>query len=366
MTFIDQLLNLLSAVSRLPLAMLLLISILIISEAVVGFIVSPKRPQKMLFGIDEWRDTDFELPGSSSGESRLGREEGIPKEVCILPFPYTDVLLQGETKQLRLYEDRFIDLFDDCMENHSGVVAMGLLAENGIIQTVPLCEIEAYNRMEGFGIFVTIRVVARAQLLQIVKQEPYIRAVCIELRDQLPPNMELPNIMASNIENFMLLLSSMEHRLSQARQNDEVLIDDEEDAEMERRIAIAKFEDRFYSETDNDDDEEGEEVELDRRGRFKKAYEVAYATDTQGYQVTQATGDRSPQELTAISWAAFCTDLLPEEDATYRIQALDCDNLFDRLKLAAQMLRSKKERIREKMEKAGLKFRGDEDEDFSI
>jgi hypothetical protein len=75
--------------------------------------------------------------------------------------------------------------------------------------------------------------------------------------------------------------------------------------------------------------------------------------------------ERTPQELTAISWAAFCTNLLPEEDATFRIQSLDCDNLFDRLKLASHMLRQKKNQLKQQMEKAGLKFQGEEfDEDL--
>ena len=30
------------------------------------------------------------------------------REVCILPFPLTDVLLQGETKELCLYEERYV------------------------------------------------------------------------------------------------------------------------------------------------------------------------------------------------------------------------------------------------------------------
>jgi len=30
------------------------------------------------------------------------------REMCVLPFPYEDVLLQGETKELRLYEDRYV------------------------------------------------------------------------------------------------------------------------------------------------------------------------------------------------------------------------------------------------------------------
>lgn len=189
------------------------------------------------FGISEWRDTFFDFPETSDGRA--------PKEICILPFPFDEVLLQGETKQLRLYEERFIKLFDHCMEKHSGVVAMGLLADYGIIETVPICEIEAYNRMEGFGIFVTIRVVGRAQLDEIMQEAPYLTGVCREISDTIPPNLELPNLVASNIENFMLLLSSMEHTLSQAMGENEN--EDEEDAEMRKRIQIAKLVRRLLS-----------------------------------------------------------------------------------------------------------------------
>jgi Lon protease-like protein len=207
----------------------------------------PSRPRTLrLWGISEWRDLVFNFPGSGD-DRRLGREQGAPpREVCILPFPFTDVLLQGETKQLRLYEDRFIKLFETSMQKHEGVVAMGLLADSGIIQTVPLCEIEAYNRLEGFGIFVTIRAVSRAQLLEVVQQEPYLRGVCVEIADKLPPNLELPNLVAHNIENLMVLLSSMEHRLAQAGKDEAeggsaASVLDEDDREMQRRIALAKL-----------------------------------------------------------------------------------------------------------------------------
>jgi hypothetical protein len=125
-----------------------------------------------LFGISEWRDTMFNYPGTSA-DMRLGKETAPPKEINILPFPYDQVLLQGETKQLRLYEERFLKLFEDTMEKHCGLVAMGLLAEAGIIQTVPLCEIEAYNRMDGFGIFVTIRAVGRANLIEVTQASSF-------------------------------------------------------------------------------------------------------------------------------------------------------------------------------------------------
>ena len=338
-------------------------------------ILHTRQSSTWLAGISEWRDLDFDI---ATSPRPLGAEQGpLAKSVCILPFGYDEALLQGETKQLRLYEERFLQLFDDAQEHHAGVVAMGLLAESGIIQTVPLCEIESSARMEGFGIFVTIRCVGRAQLIQVTQTEPYLKATCTELSDKLPPNMELPNLLASNIEEVTLWLTSSERRLDQAKQNKGTAKDEDgNDSEMLRRINIAKLEDRFYSEPDDDreeeDDEEDDEdddddTDADRLKRFRTAYQVAMDTDTQGYQlVNQEVGDRTPQELTAISWAAFCTDNVPEpQDAMFRVQALDTDNLFDRLKLAVFMLRAKKKKLMQQIEKAGLKG-SDFDEETGI
>lgn len=68
----------------------------------------PPRHSTVLNDIAEWRDLVFEFPGTSD-DRRLGVEQGAPpKEICILPFPFPEVLLQGETKQLRLYEERCV------------------------------------------------------------------------------------------------------------------------------------------------------------------------------------------------------------------------------------------------------------------
>lgn len=141
-----------------------------------------------LYDITQWRDTTYPIPTTITTTT-----DGIaiPKIINILPFSYTEVLLQGETKQLRLYEDRFVQLFEHSQKYHAGVVAMGLLADTGIVQVVSLCEIEAYNRMEGFGIFVTLRVVARGTVLELTQQEPYLQAIVTERTDTLPPNLEL-------------------------------------------------------------------------------------------------------------------------------------------------------------------------------
>ena len=64
-----------------------------------------------LNGMNEWRDTYFDIPSLQAEEEGLLSgidENGIPREITVLPFPYEDVLLQGETKQLRLYEDRYV------------------------------------------------------------------------------------------------------------------------------------------------------------------------------------------------------------------------------------------------------------------
>lgn len=156
-----------------------------------------RPPVVSLFGISEWRDMMM-MSTEDSTETMMmmttvpvvDEMEGLPKEICVLPFPYQEVLLQGETKQLRLYEERFIELFEDCQNNHCSVVAMGLIASNGLIQTVPLAEVEAYTKVPGFGIFATIRVVGRANLLKVVQEGPYIKAVCSELTDKLPPSLE--------------------------------------------------------------------------------------------------------------------------------------------------------------------------------
>lgn len=166
--------------------------------------VSSSSPTK-LYDIHGWRD---------AGE----------QEVCILPFSLDEALLQGETKQLRLYEKRFIKLFDECMKDNGangGVVAMGLIAskQNGILMHPPLCQVEAYNRsMEGsgLGIFVTIRAVGRVELKDLTQESPYIKATCVEIFDdhqEAATNLGRANLLASDIEHAMIQLSSLDNQL---------------------------------------------------------------------------------------------------------------------------------------------------------
>ena len=55
--------------------------------------------------ISEWRDIFFE----NAPQKLVADSDGEPvREVCIFPFPPNDVLVQGETKELCLYEERYV------------------------------------------------------------------------------------------------------------------------------------------------------------------------------------------------------------------------------------------------------------------
>lgn len=236
----------------------------------------------------------------------------IPATIPILPFPFSDVLLQGQRKQLNLYEKRFHDLFDDAMENHCGMVGMGLLTGNGMITTVPLCEVESYtkfgadadwvDRGDGMGngsIIVTIRAVGRAKIVAesdgLLQEEPYMQARVMELldddasvegggtglRERANPGvsgesspLSVASSVAINIENMVVSLASMELKLKLMEERTEKggqgtsIADvtkssgtqnggkDDDDEVMNRRLVNAQLESLFMK-----DSTEGVEME---------------------------------------------------------------------------------------------------------
>ena len=119
------------------------------------------------------------------------------------------------------------------------MVGMGLLAGNGMITTLPLCEIESFTRLgyeenwinknDGMGngsIFVTIRAVGRCKIISedgLLQEEPYMKATVMELVDEditksgvrekkssgstvsgESSPIEIATLVASNIENEMV------------------------------------------------------------------------------------------------------------------------------------------------------------------
>lgn len=239
-----------------------------------------------LNGIHEWRDQALELKyntldsydekrsSSSSAGNNASSSSSSPTTtppppaaiLPVLPFPFSDVLLPGQRTQLNLYERRFHDLFQDAMDNHCGMMGMGLLAGNGMITTLPLCEVESFTRFgadenwtddgNGMGngsIFVTIRAVGRAKIVEsdgLLEEGPYMKARVVELVDEdvsleggggsglkerrgkllngESSPLEVASHVAGNIENLMVSLASMEHKLKVAEEEEKEKNEEEE------------------------------------------------------------------------------------------------------------------------------------------
>lgn len=397
--------------------------------------------QSQLYGINEWRDENLQSKYTlDSYSNQVEQSSTVPGIVPILPFPFSDLLLQGQRKQLNLYEQRFHELFQDARENHSGMVGMGLLAGNGMITTLPLCEVESFTRFgtdenwidkgDGMGngsIFVTIRAVGRCKIISedgLLQEEPYMKASVVELVDETIEDsglkersssqvigestpLEIGSTVAANIENEMVSIANMEHRLHELeiiRKKKEKEItaktNEKEDGDevMNRRLLNAQLESLFMQDSssegvnleddtanneavENEDDKEDEDDlleddidKMDRVSQFGEAFEAARDTDTFGYVVkiinvssqteTKKKAIRTTKDLTAISWAAFCTgenDNIQRE--VMKIQALDMTNVLQRLQLAAAMLREEKKKLKAKLSLAGIKgSSGNEDE----
>jgi len=399
-----------------------------------------------LHGINEWRDQAIESKYTLEGSYKLQQQQQQqqqqqpntndnpttttnPSKVPILPFPFSDVLLLGQRTQLNLYEQRFHELFEDAMDNHCGIIGQGLLAGNGMITTLPLCEVESYTRLgaednwidtgNGMGngsIFVTIRAVSRAKIVEsdLLQEGPYMIARVVELVDEELSSedsligessaLKVSSLVASNIENLMLSLASMEHKLKAVEEkryqerketNDDEsrevnAVKDGEEGVMSRRIINAQLESLFMQESnegvdvpssgqeeddaieDNEDEDdenalpdESDEV-IDRVAQFAAAFECAKEADTFGYimpstlavpdnLLSKAGLSRNSKDLAGISWAAFCTG---EKNNLRRdvikIQALDMTNILKRLQLAASMLLEEKKRLKAKLALAGI------------
>ena len=342
-------------------------------------------------------------------------------------------------KQTHYYTYHHLHIID-ARENHAGMVGMGLLAGNGMITTLPLCEVESFTRFgtdenwidkgDGLGngsIFVTIRAVGRCKIISedgLLQEEPYMKASVVELVDETIEDsglkersssqvigestpLEIGSTVAANIENEMVSIANMEHRLHELeiiRKKKEKEItaktNEKEDGDevMNRRLLNAQLESLFMQDSssegvnleddtanneavENEDDKEDEDDlleddidKMDRVSQFGEAFEAARDTDTFGYVVkiinvssqteTKKKAIRTTKDLTAISWAAFCTgenDNIQRE--VMKIQALDMTNVLQRLQLAAAMLREEKKKLKAKLSLAGIKgSSGNEDE----
>ncbi len=151
---------------------------------------------------------------------------------------------------------------------------------------------------------------------------------------------------------------------------------------------------------DHDHDDENDN-QTDRLAQFHNAVQMAIEADSQGYVTTGTatidTGNgntssaksntpdvKTPKELTAISWAAFCTSpsyyftssyaamtsrgsgsgndyFINIAQDVFKIQALDVTNVLSRMKLALAMLREEEKKLIAKLALKGIMTDDDDD-----
>ena len=280
----------------------------------------------------------------------------------------------------------FHKLFEKATTDHAGIVAMGFIAPpSGMLQGMPLCEIENYRTMEGdtgFGnlsILATIRVVGRATLLDVKAPEGdefmdgYMTGWCQEMTDDTNTKsekdlMEVYNELADRCETLFNSIVKLQEEIDSLEQK----IESENEVLSEATIRRMKLEAELGLD-DDDEDEDDDDDYLDDddddtgpKSALKKAVQIAKASDTQGYTIS-FSGDsgessaatktkRSIQELTALTWGYLSKDVWGEEDEgnillKYRLQALNTDDLADRFILVSKMLIDQKNTLAKKREK---------------
>lgn len=345
---------------------LILIVLLFTSYNVTSFILTgsatsiPHRTRTLLRDLSEWRDLIFEIPLKLQEVTLEDYQEGPLRQICILPFPLDDTLLIGETKELCLYEERFHKLFEKCTQDHGSIVAMGMMAPPaGILQTMSLCEVESFRVMEGNNgftnksILVTIRVVGRGSLVQLEEDDEtaeYLKGWVTELWDDTSSekrtfnsnSLRIANELADKLEDDFEAIVRLESKISELEEND---INSEEgisEAAMKIRMIEAEIESMDDEDISDDEDEESDDDEdIDsRRRRFQESLRVALATDNQGYKFSSQSDSakRSLKDLTALSWAYFCTEENDTDILSYRLRALEITDICERLKLARAMM----------------------------
>lgn len=295
------------------------------------------------------------------------------------------------------------------MRDHAGIVAMGFIAPpSGMLQGMPLCDIESFRTMEGdtgFGnmsILATIRVVGRATLLDVQTPEDesildgYMTGWCQELIDDVSQSgsnsdqdmMEVYNDLADKcdilFESIVFLQEQIqtleEKQQSEALKNGGGGGSGENEVLSEATLRRMKLEAELGLDDDDDEDEDDDDDYLDLdddevtgpKSALKKAVQIAKASDTQGYTIgspslsgkssdsawsTTTQTKRSIQDLTALSWGYLSKDVWGEEEESsmrllkYRLQALNTEDLSDRFILVSKMLVEQKKYLMSKLDK---------------
>ena len=132
---------------------------------------------------------------AASSWVRTGRAPSSSYSLGLLPFPLEEGLLPGETKQVHLFEARFIQLFAEATEKHDGCVGAMLFSPNGNVASVTtLLEIEEYKKQE-FGVWAKLKCVGRVRLTEVKQTDfEYVMATCEPFFDEEESTSAIPSL----------------------------------------------------------------------------------------------------------------------------------------------------------------------------
>jgi len=103
----------------------------------------------------------------------------LPHQLALLPFPLHDAMLPGETKQLHLYEARFLTLFEHALLDPSRnmhIAQLLITSNNNVLNVCPVIRIVEWERRE-IGVWAKVVCYGRMKVRNVVESE-YEYLVC--------------------------------------------------------------------------------------------------------------------------------------------------------------------------------------------
>jgi len=95
-------------------------------------------------------------------------EVGQKGELPVILFPAEDLLLVGQTKQMHLFEPRWVDMVDSARGLYGGIFALIYIINDGrnlsVLRVATVVEVTACNNLGEAGRQLTVRAVARCSL----------------------------------------------------------------------------------------------------------------------------------------------------------------------------------------------------------
>jgi len=162
------------------------------------------------------------LSARAWASSIAGRPAG-KLELGLLPFPVNEALLPGETKQVHLFEARFIQLFADAAAKQNHCCGQMLFTPRGEIPVyTSLLQVEEYKKQE-FGVWAKLKCVGRVKLASLRETEWGYMTSIVEILhdlDETEASLQFPSsVSAASLARSMASAAEKKSRLDVTAEN---------------------------------------------------------------------------------------------------------------------------------------------------